>query len=114
MTTSTNKQLVNDFQAVVADTAELAYTSPSTGKGTIITNCTAANNTVATRTYTAYVTTTAGTPGNPEVPSRSILTKETDVSPELSGRFLPPGAELYFETSAAASIAFFVSGKELV
>ena len=111
---SSNVQLVDDFQTTVASTPQLAYTSPTGGKGTLITNCVASNDTALTRSYSAYVTTTTGVTGRPEIPERSILTKDTDISPELSGRFLPPGAELYFQTSAASSIAFFVSGREFV
>jgi hypothetical protein len=114
MATSSNVQIVDDFQTTIASTPQIAYTSPATGKGTIITNCSASNNTPFTRSYAAYVTSDTGVPGNPEIPSRNISTKETDISPELSGRFMPPGSELYFETSAAGSISFFVSGREFI
>lgn len=108
----TNKQLVDNKQTTAAATAESVYTSPAEGKGTLITNFTAANSTAIDRTYKAYIV-TSGSATIPVIPSRSILKGETDVPPEVSGQFMPAGAQLYVETSAATSISFTVSGREV-
>ena len=110
----TNKQLVDNQQATAANTAESVYTSPSGGsaKGTLITNFTAANSTAIDRSFKAYIV-TSGSATIPLIPTRTILANDTDVPPELAGQFIPAGAQLYIETSAALSISFTVSGREL-
>ena len=108
----TNKQLVDNKQTTLANTPESVYTSPSEQKGTLITNFTAANSTAVTRSYKAYIV-TSGSATIPLVPTRSLLTNETDVPPEISGQFMPAGSQLFFETSAATSISLTVSGREI-
>lgn len=111
----TNKQLVDNAQAAAANTPESIYTSPSTGsaKGTIITNFTAANSTAIGRSYKAYIVESGGSADIPIIPARTILSGETDISAEIAGQVIPAGASIYVETSAASSISFTVSGKEL-
>jgi hypothetical protein len=108
----TNKQLVDNKQTAAANTAESVYTSPSEQKGTLITNFTAANSTAVDRTYKAYIV-TSGSAVIPIIPARSVLKGDTDVPPEVSGQFMPAGAQLFVETSAATSISFTVSGREI-
>ncbi len=107
-----NEQLVDNVQTTAANTAESVYTSPAEQKGTLITNFTAVNSTGVPRTYQAYIV-TSGLPLIPLVATRSILSKETDTPPEISGQFMPAGAKIYVETSAATSISFTVSGREV-
>ena len=109
----TNKQLVDNKQTTVAATPELVYTSPPEGKGTLITNFTVANSTAIDRTYQAFIVTSGGSATTPIVPTRSVLKKETDVPPEVSGQFMPAGAQIFYETSAATSISLTVSGREV-
>lgn len=108
----TNKQLVDNQQNTLADTAQAVYTSPAAQKGTLVTNFTATNSTALTRSYKAYIV-TSGSAVIPLVPTRSLLANETDVAPEVSGQFLPAGSKLYVESSAATSISFTVSGREI-
>lgn len=108
----TNTQLVDNQQTALADTPESVYTSPSAQKGTLITNFTAANSTAVDRTYKAFIV-TSGSAIIPLIPARTILKGDTDTPPEISGQFMPPGAQLYVETNAATSISFTVSGREI-
>jgi len=108
----TNKQLVDNKQNTLAATAESVYTSPAAQKGTLITNFTAANTTAIDRSYKAFIV-TSGSAVIPLVPTRTILKNDTDVPPEISGQFMPAGAQIYVESSAATSISFTVSGREI-
>jgi hypothetical protein len=109
----TNTLLVDNKQNTLADTPEFVYTSPDSQKGTIITNFTAANSTAVDREYKAFIVTSGGSAIIPLVPSRTILKGETDTPPEISGQFMPAGAQIFVETSAATSISFTVSGREI-
>ena len=108
----TNKLLVDNKQTTLAAVAESVYTSPAEQKGTLITNFTAVNSTINTRTYKAFIV-TSGSAVIPLIPTRNILVNETDVPPEISGQFMPAGSQLFVETSAATSISFTVSGREI-
>lgn len=109
----TNTQLVDNQQTTLGATPESVYISPSEQKGTVITNFTAANSTAIDRTYQAFIVTSGGSATIPLVPTRTVLKKETDVPPEVSGQFMPAGAQIFVETSAATSISFTVSGREI-
>jgi hypothetical protein len=108
----TNKLLVDNKQTTLAATPQSVYTSPSEQKGTLITNFTAANSTAVDRTYKAFIV-TSGLAVIPLIPTRTILKNDTDVPPEISGQFMPAGSQLFVETSAATSISFTVSGREI-
>jgi hypothetical protein len=112
--TVTNKQLVDNIQTIAAGTPQSVYTSPSSGsaRGTLITNFTASNSTAIDRSYQVYIS-TSGSASIPLIPTRTIRANETDTPPEIAGQFMPAGAELYVETSAASSISFTVSGREI-
>lgn len=108
----TNKQLVDNKQTTLAATAQSVYTSPATQKGTLITTFNATNSTAVDRTFKAFLV-TSGSPVIPLIPTRTILSNDTDTPPEISGQFMPAGSQLYVETSAALSISFTVSGREI-
>ena len=110
---ASDKQIVDTFQNAAPNTAEIAYTSPSTGTGTLITAATVSNATTADRTYKAYIVSSASTATLPQVPQRTVVSKKTDIPPELSGQVIPPGGTLQFESNAASSISFTVSGRDL-
>jgi len=111
--TINNEQFVDNKQTTAANTPESVYTSPAEEKGSLVTNFTAVNSTSVTRSYKAYIVTSGGSPVIPLVPKRSLLTDETDVPPEISGQFMPPGSQIFVETSAATSISFTVSGRKI-
>lgn len=111
--TITNNQFVDNKQTAIANTPELVYTSPAEQKGALITNFLAANSTAVNRSYKAYIVAPGGSPTLPQVPKRTLETDETDVPPEMSGQFLKPGYQIFVETSAATSISFTVSGREI-
>ena len=108
----TNNQLVDNKQTTAANTPEPVYLSPTEQKGTLITNFTAVNSTAVTRSYKAYIV-TSGSAVIPLVPKRNLEPNETDVPPEISGQFMPPGSQLFVEASAATSISFTVSGRKI-
>ena len=110
---TTNNQLVASQQNTVSNTAEVFYTSPASGLGTIITNFTATNDTATTRSYKAYIVASGGSATNAVVPDRNIIANRTDVAPEVAGQVIPAGASLQMESSQASSIVFTVSGREI-
>ncbi len=110
---ATDKQLVDTFQNTLANTPESAFLSPATGAGTLITAVVASNATTIDRTYQAYIVSSGGTATNPQVPTRTIVKKKTDVPEELAGQVIPEGGTLQFESSAIGSITFTVSGRNL-
>lgn len=111
--TTVNVQLVASVKSTVADTPETFYTSPINGFGTIITNFTASNDIGITRSYQAYIVESGDTAVIPVVPPRNLVANRTDVSPEMAGQLIPAGGTLQMESSAADSISFTVSGREL-
>ena len=110
---ATDQQIVDTFQNTVANTAEVAFTSPITSTGTLITAIVASNGTAVDRSYQAYIVSSGGSATNPQVPARTVVKKKTDVPPELAGQVIPAGGTLQFESSAISSITFTVSGRNL-
>ena len=104
--------LVNKGVNTLADTAESIYTSPVTGKGTIINAVTAANNATSNKSYKAYIVTADEVAENPQVPFRIILWGDIDLGTGIDGQVIPPGGSLYVECNAANSVYFTVSGIE--
>jgi len=111
--TTVNKLLVASQKASAANTPQVFYTSPSNGLGTIITNFTASNDTIATRTQKAYIVPKGGSATVPLLPKRAIVQDRTDISPEMAGQLIPAGGTLQMESDTASSIAWTVSGREL-
>ncbi len=111
--TTVNIQLVASKKTTLANTPEEFYESPSNQSGTVITNFTSTNDTATAATYKAYIVSSSGSPTIPVVPERNITSNRTDVSPEMSGQFIPPGGTLQMEASVANTLSFTVSGREI-
>lgn len=109
----TDITLVQGQQNTVADTVEIFYTSPAGDSGTVITAFTAANDTVANKSYKAYIFTEAGTNEGAIIPLKVVIRSRFDVGASIVNQIIPPGGTLRMESSEADSIVFTVSGKEL-
>jgi hypothetical protein len=111
--TSTPKLLA--AAADLPNAATVLYTSPPGGKGTWVDKATATNHNGAAQTVTFNHVPAAGAVSNANlvVDAKSIADKATDLLPELVGKYLPPGAQLYGLCSVAAGIAFELNGREL-
>ena len=110
---ASDKQIVDTFQNVAPNTPEVAFTSPATSTGTLITAVVASNGTIADRSYQAYIVSDSSVGTTPQVPTRTVASKRTDVPAELAGQVIPTGGTLQFESNVAASITFTVSGRNL-
>lgn len=104
--------LVNKGVNTLADTPESIYTSPITGKGTIINAFTAANNSESNKSYKAYIVTSGGVAENPQLPFRIVIWADIDAGTGIDGQVIPPGGSLYVECNAVNSVYFTVSGIE--
>ena len=118
--TATQTTLVNGVFITPANTPISVYTSPTSssptnGKGTIISTFTAANGSAANITYKAWVVPSGSSVGDEFllVPERIIKTNKTDVPYEVAGHFMPPLSQLYIESDTANAAGFRVSGVEL-
>lgn len=110
---ASDRQLVNAQQSVLADTPEVYFTSPSTGTGTLITAVTASNGTAIDRNYKGYIVSSGDTATLPQVTTTVVSANKTDLPAGLIGQVIPADGTLEFESSAAESIAFTVSGRDL-
>ena len=104
--------LTNKAVNTSASTPQSIYTSPATGKGTIINAFTAANNSTSNKNYKAYIVATGGSADNPQLPFKIILWDDIDLGTGIDGQVIPPGGSLYVECNAIDSVYFTVSGIE--
>lgn len=111
--TVTAKTLIDPIQPPAAQT--LLYTSPPTGKGTIVDKFTGTNPTGAAATLTVNLVKLAGAAGaaNTIVSAKSLAPGEAYTFPELVGHVLGAGDFISVLPSAAASITVRSSGREL-
>jgi len=109
----TDITLVQGQQNTVANTIEIFYLSPAGDGGTVITAFTASNNTASNKTYKAYIFTAAGTNEGAIIPVKIVVRNRFDVGASIVNQIIPAGGTLRMESSAADSIIFTVSGKEL-
>ena len=110
---ATNVVLVNSGKNLSADTIQAFYTAPSTGLGTIITAFTATNNTSSNQSYKAYIYAASGLLLDAVTPRKIIIRDKFDPGSGIVNHLIPAGGTLRMESSAADTIAFRVSGKEL-
>jgi hypothetical protein len=105
--------LVNSAQNASADAIQIFYTSPSGGSGTLIHAFTATNNTSSNKTYKAYIYDSSATALTAVIPQKIVVRNKFDLGPSIVGQLIPAGGTLRMESSAAASVAFRVTGNEL-
>jgi hypothetical protein len=110
---ATDVILVNSGQNTLADTIQDFYTSPASGAGTLIAAFTATNNTGANQSYKAYIYDSTGGLIDAVIPLKIVVRNRFDLGAGIVNHLIPPGGSLRMESSAADSIAFRVTGKEL-
>lgn len=108
----TDTVLVSNFKSSLVDTPETVYTSPSTGLGTKIKAFTATNNTDSSKSYKAYIYDASGVPVSAVIPVTDIARDRYDVGSGAVNQIIPKSGTLRVESSAAASINFYVTGYE--
>jgi len=108
-----DEQLKAPTQNTLANTPEIFVTAPAGQEGVLITSVVASNNTGIAANYTAYIVSSGDTATLPQVPSRTIKPKKADIPAELAGQVIPPGGTLQFSSTAASSIIFVITGRQL-
>ena len=69
--------------------------------------------TSSNKTYKAYIYDASATALTAVIPQKIVVRNRFDLGPSIVGQLIPPGGTLRMESSAAASIAFRVTGNEL-
>jgi hypothetical protein len=107
-----NAKLIAALQPGVT-TATLAYTSPTNGSGTRITNFIASNE-VGTERYTIYLVPEGDSPAvaNKVIPSVGLSANTSDTPSEVINAFLAPGDMIYVQVTTGTTIKFDASGIE--
>lgn len=111
--TVTAKTLIDPLQAANAQTTQ--YTSPATGKGTILDKFTGTNTTAAAAVLTVNLVKAAGAAAATNVISSavSIAPGASYTFPELVGHVLGAGDFISTLAGTAAAITIRASGREL-
>lgn len=104
-------QIIDNYVNTSADTAQAAYSAPST-KNVVIESFTAANNSGVNAAYTAYIKSAAGVL-QPQINYKVVVWGENDLGIGLVNQSIPAGGELLLECSAVDSIYFTVTGREV-
>lgn len=107
---ATDSVLVNGLTATLANTLEIIYTASS---DTLIKAVTASNPTNINASYVMNIVPSSGDITKPEIPFRVVVRLKADLATEVIGQVIPSGGTLRIETSAADSISFRVTGREL-
>ena len=108
----TDKALVENFKTAGVDAIETAYTSPSAGKGAIITAFTASNNHPTSVSYKAYIYDGGGSLVSAIIPQTIVVKDRFHSGPSIVNQVIPAGGTLRIENSAANSLNYYVTGRE--
>src|SRR5882672_11344173 len=110
--TITPKTLIESANAAAAETTQ--YTSPVTGKGTILDKFTGTNTTAGALTMTIKLIPVGGAAGatNTIVQTKSLAAGETYTFPEIVGHVLAPG-DFISTLPSATGITIRASGREI-
>ena len=108
-----NLLMVDNRASTLVDSPEIFYTSPATGKGTVINAFTASNTSLINRDYQAYIVGVTGSATNPIRPFKIVVWGEVDLGTGIVNQIIPPGGTLRMESSAIDSIHWTVTGQEL-
>ena len=102
-------QIASNFKNTLIDTAEIVFTASS--KPVVIEAFTAANNSTVNASYKAYIVSTATE--QPQVPFQIVVWGEIDLGIGVTNQIIPLNATLKIESSAADSIYFTITGREV-
>lgn len=104
------------FQPLILQNAQTTqYTSPVSGKGTIIDKCTVTNYDSSARTVSINLVTLADTAGDDNLilKLKSLAPGETYTCPEIVGHILAAGDFVSTIASTSTSVTLRMSGREL-
>jgi len=104
------KQIANNAVNTAIDTPETIFTAGI--NGVVIEAFTAANNSIVTASYKAYIVEQDGTQ-QPQIPFKVVVWGRTDLGIGIVNQIIPAGGALRVECSALASIYFTVTGREI-
>lgn len=102
----TDITLANGFTNSVANTPEVAYTSPAGTNGTKIKALTVSNPTTSNKTFKVFI---SGT--NSIIPLKVLIRSKTHTGYEIIGHLIPSGATLSIESSEAESVQLTATGE---
>lgn len=103
--------LVEGFQNSAENAVEIVY---SASADTLITAFTVTNNTGVNRSYRAYVYDSAGNATPAIVPLKFVTANRGfNIASPILGHIVRKGGSIRVESSAASSLAFWVSGQIL-
>ena len=108
----TDTALVSNAKISSADTVEPLYTSPSGGKGTIITAFTATNCIGTGVSYKAYIVTSSGSADCAIIPFTIVGKDRFHSGPSIVNQVVPAGSSIQAENSTSDGLAFTISGRE--
>jgi hypothetical protein len=104
-------QIVDNKSNTTPDLVQVFYSAPQ-GQDVIIESFTASNTSSANASYSAYIQTQAGDL-QPQIPFKIVVWGENDLGIGIVNQVIPGNATLKIESSAANSIYFTVTGREL-
>lgn len=94
--------------------AEIIYTSPAQGAGTIISAVTISNDSSDERLFRVWIGNVATVDDDgPVMPDTSVKPKRADNGAELIGQIIPAGHSLWVEDPFNV-LLFTISGRELI
>ena len=108
-----DSNVANSFTTNLANNVEALYTNTTNG-GAVIKAVTASNTTKINASYIMYIVDAEGAVIKPIVPFQVVIRLKADTPPEAINQVVPPGGSIQVETSAANSIAFTVTVRELI
>lgn len=106
------KPLVRDFTSTLADTIEIAYTSPIGGSGSVVTAFTATNATSVNRIHSTYIFGSDGVLVKKLISDERLIRNKSSFGGEIVNQALDAGETIRVESDLADSISWNLTGKE--
>lgn len=108
--TSTVAEFIAQQDVEGADTSK--YTAPAAGKGAVLDHFTMTNYSAGVITVDVHI---GGSVASSTfvIKGRSLAAAAVDSFPELIGRYIKPGDQIFWKASAATSVNGHASGREL-
>ena len=104
-------QVASNFSNSSPDTVELVYTAPS-DKAIVIEAFTAANTSGVNAAYSCYIQESGGIL-QPQVQDKVVVWGLNDLGIGIAGQVIPPDGTIRVEATAASSIYFTITGREI-
>lgn len=104
--------LISGQRSSSADTIENFYNAPN-NKSILITAFSATNATDSNKTYKAYIYDSLDVALDASVPQTILVRDKGDLGSYIVGHLIPAGGSLRLESSAANSVLFRATGREV-